>query len=406
MSFFSNQAINRLQVHTAIATFAQGAGGLFVFIFMLRADVTAPLVFCSIAAMNAGRFVMRPMVLPLGRRFGVKPLLIVGTALEAAIYPLLAYLHGPGAWLALVIGVSAVGSVLYWTSYHAYYAALGDVESRGAQVGARQAIMGVVNVIAPAVGGLGMAQLGPSLAFALVAVVQLAAVLPLLGVPSLAVASEPRAARREYLFGALLQSTDGWMDAGFVYVWQIGLFLTLGEHYAAYGGAMALAGLLGAAASLALGRLIDLGQGRRWTVIAYALTGGAIGLQAFSLGRPAWAVIANALSAFALALFAPAMMTRVYNLSKASPCPLRFQIATEGGWDVGGALGCLTCAGLLARGAGLPTAILTALLGATGAAVLLSIGYGRAISPRLQGRVRRHGRHQEPHQSRGTEPRQ
>ena len=376
MTFFSNRAINRLQIHTALATFAQGAGGVFVFVYMLRAGVAAPVVLGAIAAINVCRFSFRPLVLPLARRFGVKRLLILGTGIEAVFYPLLAPLHGAGPWLVLVIAVGSVGSVFYWTSYHACYVALGDDETRGAQVGARQAIMALVNVIAPLLGGLALARFDPLVAFGLVGVVELAAIAPLVGMPRIDVAPTPRAGRREYLLGAVLQSTDGWMDAGFFYVWQIGLFLTLGEHFAAYGGAMALAGLLGAAASLVVGRMLDGGHGRAWSLVAYGLTGGAIVLQAISLGHPALAVIANAASAFALALFAPVMMTRVYNLSKASPCPLRFQIASEGGWDIGGALGCLTCAALVASGAGLPAAILTALIGATAAGVLLAAGYG------------------------------
>ena len=39
---------------------------------------------------------------------------------------------------------------------------------------------------------------------------------------------------------------DGWTTAGGVVVWQIALFISLGESYAAFGGAMALAGVVGA----------------------------------------------------------------------------------------------------------------------------------------------------------------
>ena len=343
---------------------------------MLRAGISAPLVFCAIAAMNVGRFALRPLVLPLARRFGVKPLLIAGTALEALVYVLLPNLHGPGGWLLLVIAVGSVGGVFYWTSYHAYYAAFGDGGARGAEIGARQAIMGIVNVAAPAIGGLALARAGPTIAFGLAALMQATALAPLLGVPSLSVAPEPRVGHGDYLWGALLQSTDGWMDAGFFYVWQVALFVRLGERFASYGGAMAIAGLLGAAASLTVGRLIDLGHGRAGTLLAYGLTGGSIVLQAASVGRPGWAVIANAFSAFAIALYAPGMMTRVYALGKASPCPLRFHIATEGGWDIGSGLGCLICAALIAGGASLSAAILTALLGASAAAAMLARDYG------------------------------
>ena len=39
-------------------------------------------------------------------------------------------------------------------------------------------------------------------------------------------------------------------------------------------------------------------------------------------------------------------MTAVYNLAKASPCPFRFHILTEGGWDLGAASGSLIAAAL------------------------------------------------------------
>lgn len=272
MTIFSNRAINRLQLHFVIATFAQGAGGVFVFVYMLRQGVSAPLVFCAIAAINACRFLLRPMVLPLGRRIGLGGLLLLGTVGESVIYPMLGFLHGPGGYLWLVVAVSSVGSVLYWTSYHAYFAALGEAGTRGAQVGLRTAMTSLVNVAAPALGGMAMTALGPATAFDVIAGVQLLAAAPLIGAPDLAVADEPREGRREYLHGALLQSTDGWLAAGFVYVWQVALFITLGERYAAYGGAMALAGVLGALASLGVGNLIDLGHGRRSTILAYGLT--------------------------------------------------------------------------------------------------------------------------------------
>ena len=45
-------------------------------------------------------------------------------------------------------------------------------------------------------------------------------------------------------------------------------------------------------------------------------------------------------------------------LAKASPCPLRFTIATEGGWDTGCILGCLLAAAFASVGAGFAGGIL------------------------------------------------
>src|SRR5687768_17889835 len=115
MSFFSNKAINRLNLHTSVQAFAENAGGIFVLVFMLRAGVPAPLILCAMAAMNAGRFLLRPLALPLARRIGLRETLILGTVLEAAIYPVLPLVKGIDLPFLAVVLIGPVGSVLYWT---------------------------------------------------------------------------------------------------------------------------------------------------------------------------------------------------------------------------------------------------------------------------------------------------
>jgi hypothetical protein len=73
----------------------------------------------------------------------------------------------------------------------------------------------------------------------------------------------------------------------------VALFLAVGSSYRAYGGAMALAALLGGAGSLLLGRHIDAGGGRRAVLIAYGLAVGLLVFRALSLGSPWLAVAAK-----------------------------------------------------------------------------------------------------------------
>ena len=165
MSFFSNAAVNRLNLHSGIQTLAQEAGGLFVLVFLLRAGVPAPLVLCSMAAMTAGRFILRPFVLPFARRYGLRTTLVLGTVLEAAVFPILPFVNGvDAAFLAMVL-VSPLGSVLYWTCYHGYFATVGDDEHRGGQVAVRTALMALVGIGAPLLGGWALYLGGPWLAF-------------------------------------------------------------------------------------------------------------------------------------------------------------------------------------------------------------------------------------------------
>ena len=92
----------------------------------------------------------------------------------------------------------------------------------------------------------------------------------------------------------------------------------------------------------------------RSTALAVAAVARFIGWPVVSL-----AVAANVAAALAWPLYATAFNARVYTLARQSPCPLRFHIVAEGGWDMGTFLSCLAAAALLHAGFGyhLPLAV-------------------------------------------------
>jgi hypothetical protein len=217
---------------------------------------------------------------------------------------------------------------------------------------------------------------GPRITFAAVALVQALSALPLLGAPNVRVAPQAPGMFRAVSQGFALFVMDGWMGACFYYVWQVALFVSLDRSLTGYGGAMALAALVGAITGLMIGRHIDKGGGRRAVVLAYTATAGLALLRALSIGSPWLAVAANAPGPFVAALLLPAEMTAVYNLAKASPCPFRFHIMTEGGWDVGASSGTLIAAGLAALGQSLAISLVLTIPGALVTSWLLWRYYG------------------------------
>jgi hypothetical protein len=248
--------------------------------------------------------------------------------------------------------------------------------SSGHQIGAREALGAVVGIVAPLIGAWALVTAGPHWAFGGVALVQAASALPLLGAPEVKIARTAPGAFRAAREGVALVIADGWTVAGVYFVWQLALFGSLGRSLAAFGGAMALAALVAAVLGLVFGRRIDRGHGRITVLIAYGATAGVVLLRAASLGSPWLAVAANAAGALSGALVMPTMMTALYNLAKAAPCPLRFNMATEACWDVGSGVGLLAAAGLAAAGQPLAFAILLALPGVAAAAWLLWRYYG------------------------------
>jgi predicted MFS family arabinose efflux permease len=142
---------------------------------------------------------------------------------------------------------------------------------------------------------------------------------------------------------------------------------------------MALAGAVGAVGALLFGRHIDLGGGRRAVIATYGLATAITLARAASLGWPWLAIAANALGTLLIPLLSPTLGAAGYNLAKASPCPFRFLVATEGGWDLGCLVACLIAAAVTAAGGPMSIPILLALPAIAAAAFILWRLYGRGL---------------------------
>jgi DHA1 family inner membrane transport protein len=359
MSFFANRAFNLVYVHAALRAFAAYGGETFVFVYMLKAGIPAPVVLTAIALMYASRLIWRQMAVPIVRRIGLKRALGLSIIAEAATYPVLAQVHDVGFAFFAYLTVWAMASSLYWTTYHAYVSLLGDNHRRGAQVSALEFIGMVVGIVAPGLAAVLLTVFGAQVGFGAVAVVLLLASIPILTGPEVHVAAHaevPAEARRQ---ARLMLFTDGLRSGSSHFVWMIAMFLTLGSSFASYGGAMSLAGLLGAASGLVIGRSIDLGKGLRALRVGYAAMAAISALRMILHPFPIAAVVANALGVMVWPVYATAFNSRVYILARQSPCPLRFNVVAEGGWDMGTCVACLFAAAVVQAGLGyhLPLAV-------------------------------------------------
>jgi MFS family permease len=381
MSFFQNSTVNLLNLHYALRVFAHSGGGAFYAAWLYKSGLPAPQVLAALACIFIGRFIFRPLILPIAVRTGLRPLLVAGVVISALQYLALGTVSGVSFSLFVLIALAAIGDSFYWTAYHAYFAALGDDEARGRQVGAREAIAAVAGMASPLPAGWMLTAFGPKPAFAATCAFLALSALPLLRTPQVEVTARAPNAFAAARMSLLIFAADGWMAAGWVLSWQIALFVTLGENYLAFGGAMALAALIGAGAGLVLGAKVDRGQGAAMATTAIGVMAFVIALRAAAVGAPAIAVIANALGALAACLLVPAQMTPIYTIAKSAPCPLRFQLVCEAGWDVGGASGLFFCALLLSLGAPLGAAVAAGMPGALVILFLLRRYYGRAARP-------------------------
>ena len=362
MARSGNSDLNRLTLHTMLQQLAASASDAFSAVFLYRQGLEPAAIFLAIAGVLGLRFLMRPAVLPIARRLGLKATLTAGAALSALQAALLAPVRGLDAALLAYVAVAAVAGVLYWPSYHAMFALVGDAERRGAQVGLRQLLVAVAGVLGPAAGGFALAYGGPWLAFGAAAAVELAAIAPLVGCADRPVERDtPSGAYRAALRGALPFAADGWIVSGAGWAWSLIVFRSLGARFDAFGGVLAAAALAGALGGLAFGRAIDAGAAPRAAWINAFVLAAALAAKALCGEQPI-AVLVVAIGAGLLGgLYYPSLMTAIYNEAKASPCPLRYHLALEAAWDVGGGLACLTAAAALALGGSLQFVILLAL---------------------------------------------
>ena len=375
MAFFHNRAVNLINLHSVIGSVALGGGGAFYSVYLLKAGLSVPVVLLTLAATFALRLLLRVFLLSLAIRVGLRWTVIIGTMLMAISFPFLIGVDGVGWGLLWLVLTSALADTIYWPSFHAYFAALGDAEHRGQQLGIQVAAASILGIVSPLAAGWLLVGFGASAAFWTTAGVQALAAVPLIWTPDIVIARRQPGAFRAALSGVMLFVGDGWVAAGYFIVWQIALFLALGQSYMAFGGALAIAALVGAISGLLLGRLIDSGGGRRAVWLSVSLIAAVIALRAAVLGHPALAVTANALGALVGATYVPTLMTAVYNQAKRSPCVLRFHIAAEGGWDIGVTTGLSLAALLVWLGYPIAYGILISLVGVTTVFTLLQRYY-------------------------------
>jgi DHA1 family inner membrane transport protein len=378
MTLFLNRDLNRLLAHATLHALAWCFCGLFSAVFLLRIGLSVPVMFLVLAAILVLRLALRPLVLMVAPALGLRLTVMLGTLLFAFQFPMLGFVHGVGWTLGLFCLVSAVGQVFYWTTYHAYFAAVGDAALRGSQVGDREALGALAGIVGPAAGGIMLAEFGPWPAFLAAFAIEIAAIVPLWRVSEPPIAREvPGSLYGGGKAGIWLFFSDGWIVSSSATAWSIVMFRAAGARFDTFGGLLAAAALAGALSGMLLGRFIDRGHALRLTWVNAAILAGSLILKAICGEQPIPVIAVAICTTMMSGLYIPTLMTAVYNEAKASDCPLRFQFAAEGGWDAGGTLACLVSAVICAANLPLQVVILIAVPMVAWQMRLLATSYGK-----------------------------
>jgi MFS family permease len=342
-----------LTLHFGLYQFSCAMAGGFAGAYLLQQGLSLPQALASFAALLAVRFVLRCLSLVLVRRVGVRGAMMAGAAILATQFWPLIHARDP-LWLALWLFIVALGESLYWPCYHSAVAVTGAPDSRGRELGLRNAIGAMAGITGPLVGGVLLQRFGPAVDFGLAAGITLAAIPPLLlmaplkagEIPSLREALRTVDRRSLKAFAA-----DGYISGGLMLAWPMALFVSLGSQYESLGVANALASLVGAGVGLVAGRVIDAGRRDRALVWVSLALVASFAFRAFASWSPLAAHISNATGAAVIGVYTTVLMSLIYDRAKGSGAAYRFHFAMEGGWDAGAALGCLAgAAAALATG--------------------------------------------------------
>ncbi|MBG1231853.1 MFS transporter [Aestuariivirga litoralis] len=383
MVYFANRDLNRIYSHSLLHGFAENIGGVFIFVYLLRAGLSVPMVLVTVAGLIGCRLLLRQAVVPFAKIFGVRNAMMLGAAFIAGSFVALAYVDGIDARLMMFMLLAAFGEAFYWTSFHATVASLGDSHARGAQASAIQLVYALTSVVGPIAGGFALALLGPKAAFFTAAAMQVLAIIPCAGLPRMPVSSTPMLHPEASRTAALAYFGDGILSSGNVFSWSMALFITLGEKFQSYGLAQAAAALVGAGMAIALGRLIDGGHPKRSAAIGLVAMTVSVLCKASLFSSPVFVFVALAAGAIAAPIYSSAFNSRIYDLAQESGDALRFHVSGEGGWDLGTSLSCLVGAALLYAGFGFATTISLALIGIVIVGLVIRRSY-QAAEPSLR----------------------
>ncbi|HWL81062.1 MAG TPA: MFS transporter [Roseomonas sp.] len=370
-----------LTLHFGLYQLAVALAGGFVGAYLLKLGFSLPAALAAYAGLLMLRFGLRFAALGITRRFGFKGALTGGVVLSAAQFLPLLHADTP-FWFAAWVAIVAAAESLYWPVYHAAMAVTGEASRRGRELGLRTAVAAMVNVLGPLGGGLLLEHAGPAADFAIAGTLALLSIPPFLRMADLPAGPIP--ALRESMrgidrLGLAAFAADGWIASGLLLAWPMVLFAALGARFEAFGLANAAAGLVGAIGGLLCGRAIDRGHRERYLVGVCLALGGGFLLRAGSSWSPLAATLANASGAAIMSLYVPVLMSVIYDRAKQSGAAYRFHFATEAGWDIGAASGCLAAAAVAWLAMAPSLAVLPGMLGV--AALYLCVRPRRAPAP-------------------------
>jgi len=175
--------VRELFVSRAILDFAIGTVSFFEPIFLFRSGFSVPQILLFYAAIYALYLVLLPIGGRICRSRGNEHTMLLASPFLIMYYLCFYGTTYHAAFIAAAVVAAVLYKILYWPGYHANFAAWGQDKEQGREVANVTALVGLVNVLAPAFGGLVIVVFGFPALFVLAAILILVSNIPLLRTP-------------------------------------------------------------------------------------------------------------------------------------------------------------------------------------------------------------------------------
>lgn len=314
------------------------------------------------------RVTIRPFVMDLCHKVGIRRLFLISIILFSGRYILYASVSAPGALMVALLVYESIASSVYWAMYHTYFAILSSSEKTGAQVAHRDIMLLSARLLAPFCTSLIIDGFGFSAAFMAGGVLSLISVFPIIKkiVPD---TNFPKFSWKEALkidrSGFILYATSGAHEYAHTFLWRIALFLQV-SNYVGFGLLLSLSILFQMIGTFVVGRHFDRTRGTRVATTGISILAVVLVFRATLPLSVPLIIALDFVFMLGQIMQSPYVSAINYKRSKASGNPLWFQFWSETGWDLACILTLGTASALLAYGVEIRSVMLLGLLGLLG----------------------------------------
>src|SRR3989344_4622910 len=183
LHFFGRRELNSLYLTASLVSFAEGLSAIFVPIYLWERGYPMWQILFFYFVFSLAFVVFTFLFLPLLRRIPDKSMMLLALPFSVLYFWGLGYLGTFPLLFFILPAVRALDLMLFNIGYNLDFSGAADKKFVGEEGGARVALSGLSQFLAPLIGGVLIAFVGFGSTFLLVGFILLAAIIPLLYFP-------------------------------------------------------------------------------------------------------------------------------------------------------------------------------------------------------------------------------